>query len=53
MIKELLDVSDSLTSVAFSPCGKWLAAGSHSGVIYIFDMDDNLVIEEEVRYVSF
>lgn len=51
MVKELLNVSVALTAVTFSPCGKWLAAGSHSGVVYIFDMDDNLVLEEEVRCV--
>jgi hypothetical protein len=51
VVKELLHASDALTAATFSPCGKWLAAGSHGGVVYIFDMDDNLVLEEEVRCV--
>jgi len=44
LVKQLnvKDKYDSVTSVEFSPDGKYIAAGTYSGVLYIWDMEGKL-----------
>lgn len=49
VVKELLSIDEALTTVAFSSCGKWLATGTNSGSLVLFDTDDNIVLDYRFR----